>query len=185
MKLRNASIRLFVSLLGVLLVCAGNAFAQSSNGSVVGTVTDKTGGAVANATVKVVSIDRGGETHNATTDSVGSYRVSSLLPGRYKVTIEASGFAPTVINDLDVRASLETNASAVLEIASTSSTVTVEANVGQELQRQSGEISGNINTEEVKNLPYFSGNPIELVLTMPGVQDVANRETSRTAWAFP
>ena len=32
-----------------------------------------------------------------------------------KVTIEAAGFAPTVINDVDVRASLETNAGAVLD----------------------------------------------------------------------
>jgi len=184
MKLRNALTRLFVSLLAVLLVCAGNAFAQSSNGTISGTVTDKTGGAVANATVKVVSIDRGGETHNSTTDSVGTYRVSSLLPGRYKVTIEAGGFAPTVINDLDVRASLETNASAVLEITSTSSTITVEANVGQELQTQSGDISGNITTAEVVNLPYFTGNPIELVLTLPGVQDVANRDNFTNGVGF-
>ena len=184
MKLRNFLGCLFVSLLAVLLICAGNAFAQSSNGSVVGTVTDKTGGAVANATVKVVSIDRGGETHNTTTDSVGTFRVSSLLPGRYKVTVEAGGFSPTVINDIDVRASLEVNASAVLEVSSVGATITVEANVGQELQTQSGEISGNINTEEVKNLPYFSGNPIELVLTMPGVQDVASRDNFTNGVGF-
>jgi len=184
MKLRNFLTRLFVTLLAVLLICASNAFAQSSNGSIVGTVTDKTGGAVANAAVKVVSTDRGGETRNTTTDSVGTYRVSSLLPGKYKVTVEASGFAPTVINDIDVRASLEANASAVLEVSSVGATITVEANVGQELQKQSGEISGNINTEEVKNLPYFSGNPIELVLTMPGVQDVANRDNFTNGVGF-
>src|SRR3977135_3262732 len=160
MKLRNSLTRVFVSLLAVLLACAGTAFAQSSNGTIVGTVTDKTGGVLASATVKVISLDRGGDTHNTTTDSVGSFRVSSLLPGRYKVSIEASGFSPTFINDLDVRASLETNASAVLEITSANSTITVEANVGQELQTQSGEISGNISTAEVVNLPYFSGNPI-------------------------
>lgn len=184
MKLRNSLTRLFVTLLAVLLLCAGNAFAQSSNGTISGTVTDKTGGAVANATVKVVSIDRGGETRNTTTDSVGTYRVSSLLPGRYKVTIEAGGFSPTMINDLDVRASLETNASAVLEIASASSTVTVEANVGQELETQSGEISGNITGAEVVSLPYFSGNPIELVLTLPGVQDVAGRDNFTNGIGF-
>ncbi len=176
MKLRNVLTRLFVSLLAVLLVCVGNAFAQSSNGSVVGTVTDKTGGAVANATVKVVSIDRGGETRNTTTDSVGTFRVSSLLPGRYTVTVEASGFAPTVFNDIDVRASLEVNASAVLEVSSVGATITVEANVGQELQRQSGEISANLATAEMESLPYFSGNPLELLLTEPGIQASSSRD---------
>ena len=184
MKLRNSLTRLFVALLAVLLVCAANAFAQSSNGSVVGTVTDKTGGGVVNATVKVVSIDRGGETHNTTTDSVGTYRVSSLLPGRYKVTVEASGFTPTVINDIDVRASLEVNASAVLEVSSVGATITVEANVGQELQTQSGDISGNITSNEVVNLPYFSGNPIEIALTMPGVQNVASRDNFTNGIGF-
>jgi outer membrane receptor protein involved in Fe transport len=176
MKLCSSFTRPFAFLLGLLLVLAGNAFAQSSNGSIVGTITDKTGGAVANASVKIVSIDRGGDARSTTTDSVGTYRVSSLLPGKYKVSIEANGFAPTVVNDIDVRASLEVNASAVLEITSASSTVTVEGNVGQELETQSGVISGNISTAEVVNLPYFTGNPLELLLTEPGVQASSGRD---------
>jgi outer membrane receptor protein involved in Fe transport len=176
MKLHTMWARPFALLLGVLLIFAANSFAQTSNGTITGTVTDKTGGAVANATVKIVSIDRGGETITATTDSVGTYRIAALLPGRYKITIEAGGFAPTVINDLEVRASLETNASAVLEVSATAATITVEANVGQELQTQSGEISGNVATAEVENLPFFSGNPLELLLTEPGIQASSPRD---------
>ena len=71
-----------------------------------------------------------------------------------------------------------------LEITSTASTITVEATAGQELQTQSGELSGNISTAEVVNLPYFSGNPIELVLTLPGVQDVANRDNFTNGVGF-
>jgi carboxypeptidase family protein/TonB-dependent receptor-like protein len=157
-------------------VCLRPAAAQTSNGTVSGTITDKSGGAVTNATVKVSSLDRGGESRSATTDGAGTYRVGSLLPGRYKISIEAPGFAATVINDLEVRASLEANASAVLEVTTVTSTVTVEANVGQELQTQSGEISGNLSTAEVVNLPYFSGNPLELLLTEPGVQESSARD---------
>src|SRR5262249_39238362 len=39
----------------------------------------------------------------------------------------------------------------------------------QELQTQSGDISGNISAAEVVNLPIGSQNPIELVVTQPGV----------------
>jgi hypothetical protein len=176
MKLSNLLARPFVLVLGLLLIFAGNALSQSSNGSIVGTVTDKTGGAVANASVKVTSVDRGGETRSTATDSVGTYRISSLLPGKYKVTVEAGGFSPTVFNDLEVRASLETSASAVLEVSGVGSTITVEANVGQELQTQSGEISGNIATAEMESLPYFSGNPLELLLTEPGIQASSARD---------
>jgi outer membrane receptor protein involved in Fe transport len=176
MKIGKYSTRASVLLLAALVIFGGKAAAQTSNGTIVGAVTDKTGGAIANASVKVASRDRGGEIKTATTDASGTYRVSSLLPGKYTVTIEAGGFAATVINDLDVRASLETNASAVLEVSSATSTVTVEASAGQELQTQSGEISGNIGTTAVENLPYFSGNPIEVLLTEPGVQPSSSRD---------
>ena len=167
-----------VLLVSVLAFCVflKPAHAQTSNGTVTGTVTDGSGGAVSGAAVTVTSIDRGGESHTVTTDAAGTYRMGSLLPGRYKVSIQAAGFAVTVINDIDVRASLETTASAVLELSSVSATVTVEASSGQELQTQSGELSANISTAEVKSLPYFSGNPIELLLTEPGVQSVASRD---------
>lgn len=176
MKLSNSLTRASVLLLGVVILFCGSAAAQTSNGTIVGAVTDKTGGAIANALVKVASLERGGEIRTATTDAAGTYRVSSLLPGKYKVTIEAGGFAATVINDLEVRASLDTNASAVLEVSAATATVTVEASAGQELQTQSGEISGNIGTTAVENLPYFSGNPIEVLLTEPGVQPSSARD---------
>jgi outer membrane receptor protein involved in Fe transport len=176
MNVRNVLARPFALTLGLLLILAGNAFSQSSNGSIVGTVTDKTGGAVANASVKASSIDRGGDTRTATTDSAGTYRISSLLPGKYKVTVEAGGFSPTIFNDIEVRASLETSANAVLEVSAVGSTITVEANVGQELQTQSGEISANLATAEMESLPYFSGNPLELLLTEPGIQASSARD---------
>jgi outer membrane receptor protein involved in Fe transport len=184
MKLSKFFTRALVFVFMTFLFHTGRTSGQTSNGTVVGTITDKSGGAIANATIKVASLDRGGEVKTATTDSAGTYRISSLLPGKYRVTIEASGFSATTINDLEVRASLETNASAVLEVSAATSTITVEASAGQELETQSGEISGNINTTEVVNLPYFSGNPIELVLTMPGVQDVAARDNFTNGVGF-
>lgn len=176
MKLSEFFTRAFVLSFTILVFHTGWTSGQTSNGTIVGTVTDKSGGSVADASVKAASLDRGGEVRTATTDAAGTYRISSLLPGKYKVTIEASGFSTTTINDLEVRASLESNASAVLDLSTATSTVTVEANVGQELETQSGEISGNINTTAVENLPYFSGNPIEVLLTEPGVQPSSARD---------
>lgn len=176
MTLSKFFTRGFILLFTALLFQAGRASGQTSNGTVVGTITDKSGGAIANATIKVASLDRGGEVKTATTDAAGTYRISSLLPGKYKVTIEAGGFSATTINDLEVRASLETNASVALEVSSATATITVEASVGQELETQSGEISGNIGTNAVENLPYFSGNPIEVLLTEPGVQPSSGRD---------
>jgi Carboxypeptidase regulatory-like domain/TonB-dependent Receptor Plug Domain len=182
MKAKFSRVVAFLFAMGVLLA---SAYAQTSNGTITGTVTDKTGGAINGATVTIVSIDRGGETRATTTDASGTYRIGSLLPGKYRVSIQASGFSVTTINDVEVRGSLETSASAELELSSASATVTVEASAGQELQTQSGDLSGNIATAEVENLPYgLTGNPIELLLTEPGVQSVADRDHLTNGVAF-
>jgi outer membrane receptor protein involved in Fe transport len=169
----------------VFLFSVAATLGQTSNGTITGTITDRSGGAIKDATVTIISIDRGAESQTAKTDSAGSYRVGALLPGKYRVSVQAPGFSVTVINDVDVRGSLETSASAQLELSSTSATITVEASAGQELQTQSGELSGNISTAEVQNLPYgLTGNPIELLLTEPGVQSVATRDVVTNGVAF-
>src|SRR5271154_363827 len=144
---------------------------QTSNGTIVGAVTDKSGSAVAHAQVKAVSGDFGGEPRATQTDSTGNYRLESLLPGIYLVTVEAPGFRKAEVKDVKVLGSFEVTANAILEIGSVTDTVVVEASAAQQLQTESGSLGAEISSEEVQNLPIFSLNPIELVLTQAGVQD--------------
>src|SRR5579859_3645482 len=105
----NSMARHFAVAALVFLVSVAAAMGQTSNGTITGTVTDRSGGAVKDAVVTVTSIDRGTESRTAKTDAEGAYRVGALLPGKYRVSIEASGFSKTVINAIDVRGSLETS----------------------------------------------------------------------------
>jgi outer membrane receptor protein involved in Fe transport len=152
----------------------GVANAQTSNGTIVGTVTDRSGAVVPGADVTVTSAQYGNE-HKATTDSTGGYHAEALPPGRYTVTINAAGFDTLTISNVDVQASLTVTANGTLEVSAVKHTVLVEATAGQELQTESGELSHDISQEEVRNLPFFSLNPVELVLTEPGVQDSTNQ----------
>src|SRR5579859_3366151 len=145
-------------------------FAQSSNGTIVGTVTDSSGAAVPRAKVTGVSKDLGLE-RSTVTDSAGSYRLENLGPGSYDVSVEASGFTTFRMANIQVKGSLEVTANASLEVGSVTSTVTVEAISGQELQTESGSLGAEISQQEIHDLPIQTGNPIELVLTQPGVQD--------------
>jgi hypothetical protein len=158
-------------VLGVLISMCSEVRSQTSNGTIVGTVSDKTGAVIPNATVKVSSPQFGGEPRSATTDSLGSYRVGSLLPGRYVVIINAAGFSEHSVANVEVKASLEVTVNALLELSGVSSSITVEAGAEQELKTQSGDISGNISQQETANLPIASLNPIDLVKTFAGVQD--------------
>jgi outer membrane receptor protein involved in Fe transport len=175
MKLRILLTCLFALVLGASLIFAGSAAAQTSNGTISGTITDKTGGAVANATVKVSSAQFGEVNHVATTDSAGGYRFESLLPGTYSVTVTAAGFDDLKINNVQVKGSLTVNVSGTLEVSSVKNSILVEASAAQELQTESGSLGAEVSTQEINNLPIFSLNPIELVLTEPGVQDNTNQ----------
>src|SRR5687767_13548956 len=65
--------------------------AQSFTASVRGTVTDSTQAAIPSATVTLTEANRG-INHAAKTDSEGRYVVTALPPGRYLLSVEATGF---------------------------------------------------------------------------------------------
>jgi hypothetical protein len=158
-----------------LVVLLTSAHAQTSTGTIVGTVIDKSGAAVPNATVKASSAEFGKDLRSTKTDSAGGYRLESLLPGTYTVTVEATGFSKVDVTNVQVKGSLLVTANATLDISGLSSTVMVEASAGQELQTESGSLGAEISSKEIANLPILSLNPIELVLTQPGVQDNTNQ----------
>src|SRR5262245_17302061 len=74
----------------VALMCMP-AHAQSRTASVVGTVTDSSGGVVADAKVVVTNVETS-ESKTTSTNNFGEYTVLDLLYGRYEVSIEKQGF---------------------------------------------------------------------------------------------
>src|SRR6202043_4188436 len=87
------SARVLGTCLGLLLFCSP-AFAQLNLGRIVGSVTDQTGGEIADATVPVIDVARG-INRPLTTDGAGEYNAPSLIPGTYTVRAEAKGFKAT------------------------------------------------------------------------------------------
>lgn len=66
-------------------------FAQATEGSILGTVTDSSGGAVVGAHIRLTGVDTGlARTTNS--NLVGEYLVANLPPGSYKVIAEMTGF---------------------------------------------------------------------------------------------
>ena len=143
--------------------------AQTSNGTIAGTIMDKSGGGVAKAAVSATSQDLGQTLGTAVTDSSGGYRIEALFPGKYTVSIKAAGFSELKVSDVDVRGSFTTTVSGTLEVGTVTASVLVEASTGQELQTQSGDLSKAFSEPEIDNLPYSNLNPISLVLTQAGV----------------
>src|SRR5690348_18154652 len=82
---------------GLLMACSPVSFAQTAGtGALTGTVTDPSGAVIPNVTVTAISVDTG-QARTATTGTDGTYKISLLPPGNYRVTFEASGFKPVEI----------------------------------------------------------------------------------------
>jgi hypothetical protein len=149
---------------------------QTSNGTLVGAVTDQSGAVVPNVKVEAVS-PQFGEVHNTTTDSAGTYRLESLQPGTYSVTFTATGLAALRVSNVVVSASVTTTVNGQLQLGTVQTTVSVEASAAQVIDTQSGQLGESLGTTEIENLPYTSFNPAELALTLPGVQDTETNNT--------
>jgi hypothetical protein len=165
-------------LLAFLVFAVGlsTAFGQTSNGALVGAVTDTSGAAISGATVTAVSNETGA-TRTGQTGTDGTYRIDSLLAGTYKVTGSATGFADQVITGLVVPSSAITSASLSLKVGNSSEKVEVTAD-NSLLNVDNGQISGTIGTLEISSLPIASLNPYELALTLPGVLNVTQSTLS-------
>jgi hypothetical protein len=81
----------FLALMCFLTFVSTSAWAQVTSGSLSGVVTDPTGAVVPGATVVVTDADKG-YPYPTTTDAVGRYLLTNLLPGTYNVSVEAKGF---------------------------------------------------------------------------------------------
>ncbi len=153
------------------LVLPGIVFAQTSKGILAGIARDTTGAVIAGAKITATNT----ETHEArTTTSVadGNYRLDALQPGRYTISASQPGFASTQLDNVTVNPSVVTSADLTFTTGGATETVTVEAeNSG--INTENGQLAGVIGTRQLEQLPIFSLNPVELALTVPGVQTVS------------
>src|SRR5580658_10376171 len=85
-----ASVAFRFALLLLFWVGVSGAQAQSTFGSIRGTVQDATGGVIPNAAVTVHSLDQNFN-RQATTNDAGEFLVENLVPGRYSLTVEVQG----------------------------------------------------------------------------------------------
>jgi len=160
----------FFSALAILML-AVVAAAQTTNGTIAGSVVDQSNASISGATVTATSLDTG-DKRMATTTKVGAYRIDSLRPGNYKVEVSAPSFAGRTIDEAIVNASVVTSLNVTLSIGTASTNVEVNAADMQALKTDSGELSETLSSLEIKTLPISSLNPYQLATTLPGVTTV-------------
>jgi hypothetical protein len=166
MRFRNSALSSLVLLLSV-----GVAVAQTSKGIIAGVVRDSSGAVIVNAAITAVNQDSG-ESRDTRSLGDGAYRIEAVTAGRYQITGNQTGFTAYQASGLNVQPSIVTSFDIVLTAGGSSSTVNVEA-TSAGINTTNGQLAGVIGTEELRALPIFSLNPVDLATTVPGVQTVS------------
>jgi hypothetical protein len=145
------------------------ALAQNNKGAIVGTVKDPNDALVANAQIKVASVQTG-ELRTADTTEDGTFTVSNLDPGRYNVTVEGAGFQTITVEGVQV----ETNSRTPLEVKFTTiatgpTSVTVSAEAAPLVESETSVRGDLITGRQVTDLPISQRNFTLLAGLSPGV----------------
>ncbi len=140
--------------------------AQEVFGSIFGTVTDASGGAVANATITVTDISKG-TSSSVTTDASGNYNKGQLIPDTYRVVVEATGFGKVTSNDIVVQVNQASRFDAPLQVGNVATQVEVTA-AAPLLQSDRADVAQTFTGKELNELPNIGRNAQEFELLNPG-----------------
>jgi outer membrane receptor protein involved in Fe transport len=156
-----------ISVFGLVLVSTMLTFAQTSRGSVSGTVKDPNGAVVPGATVTLVNAATSVGRTTVTNDE-GFYRFDAVDLGNYSVRITAANFSTAEKTGVVVNANQTATIDADLQVGSQQAIVQVVAGAGEQIQSEAPVRGGNISTQQITELP-IAGNPTSVALTIPGV----------------
>ena len=129
----------------------GVAAGQSGTSAIAGIVRDASGAAVPGALV-VATNERTAVTIETVTNEAGAYRISALVPGRYRVDVQLSGFDPAVRDAVVLEVDQTRAVDVTLDIAKQTESVTVVASVPV-VDSQSSNVAQIVTRDMLAALP--------------------------------
>src|SRR6201988_3817907 len=164
--LTNKIAFLLLATLGVL-VFSVPLFSQGSNGRILGTVTDQSGGVVSGATITIIDKDRG-VARTLTTDDAGEYNAPTLIPGTYTVRVELKGFRTIERQNVLLEVGKEVRVDLTVQPGEQTQSVTVTEAVPL-VETTNATLGGTLNNAQIQDLPLNGRNYQYLLALRPGV----------------
>ncbi len=164
---RNTALRIVWLALLTLGSAVPTAHGQAVSGTILGTVTDSSGGVMANAKVTIVN-EGTSLTRVVTADPNGEYTAPSLPPGRYTVMTEMPGFKALALSNIDLGVDQRVRIDLKLEVGAMTESVSIKAETPL-VQTSSSELGTTVTDQEIEALPLNGRNFVNLTRTVPGV----------------
>jgi hypothetical protein len=151
----------------LLLSCSFVLRAQSTYGTVTGTVVDASGAAEVGANVTLTNTGTS-EKVTQKTGETGLYSFVNLVPGDYRLVVEKTGFKRTVRENIVVEVQQTARVDIALTVGGASETVTVTSEVPL-LQAETSSLGQVVEERNADELPLNGRNVFHLVEVAPSV----------------
>src|SRR5580658_5815433 len=160
-------------LLFVLLLTA-TLHAQNPRGSLRGTVQDATGARISSAKI-MAQLSGSSVKREAASQDQGEFRLDDLLPGNYRITISAAGFAPAQA-DVAIAVATVRDIAVTMKPAATSATINVQGNsssITTEIIDTSSAVRGGVvGSQDLESMPLPARSFANIAYLVPGTEPV-------------
>jgi hypothetical protein len=157
-----------------LLSCLSPLHAQNPRGSLRGTVQDATGARVPSAKIVVQAVGSLVRREAASEDR-GEFRLDDLLPGTYRLSVTAPGFAPAEA-EVAIAVSFVRDVTVTLKLAATSQTVNVQGSSSsittETLDTSSAVHGGVVGSQDLESMPLPARSFANIAYLVPGTEPV-------------
>jgi Carboxypeptidase regulatory-like domain len=170
-------LRTIFVVLSLAVFSAVSACAQTVNATLLGNVTDVTGGILQNAKITVTETQTG-VVHSAVSNGSGNWNVPSLPPGTYSVSVEVPGFKKETRSNVNLLVDTTTRVDVQLQPGKVTETVEVTADAAT-LQTDTASTTTKIERNVLANVPLVSANRNfqSLLNLAPGVAPVVEQHS--------
>ena len=176
MRFKLHPVRRLLSLMAACLLAVAAVFAQSTIGSVNGTITDTTGAVVPGTSVTLSNVGTGVEVTTGANAS-GFFVFVNVQPGNYTLVAEQTGFKTVLLPTFNVGVNQTVTQNLALEVGNVTETIEVMAQAEQ-LQQSTSELGTVIGVKEIEDLPLNGRNFTQLLTLTPGATPVSTAQSN-------
>jgi len=155
----------------MLLCCVffSNAFAQTTNATLGGTVSDASRALIPGVTITATNTQTG-IVNTVITNETGAYQFASLQTGIYKVTAELAGFQTQTYNDVTLGVAQQVRLNFTLQVGTQTQTVEVNVAADTLIATTSSSVGAVLPEYKLRDLPLATRNALDLVSTTAATQ---------------
>jgi len=165
-----------LTLVALLVAFSSQLHAQYDNGSILGTIRDSSGAAIANASIDITNTATE-ITTEAKTNAAGEYDVPSLRVGVYTISASAVGFNDAVAQNITVSIGNRQHIDLTLTVGTAATAVEV-TDVALQIETATSERGQNITNYQSEAFPLVTRNYSDLLSLVPGTRQPPSAATT-------